>query len=67
MARAGVVQVQDSAAATALWQQVEQSLLAQAPALPTYVPSVVDFVSERVRNYEYNPQSGVLLSQLWVK
>lgn len=67
MTRAAAVQVQDPAAGTALWQQVEQSLLAQAPALPTYVPSGVDFVSERVGNYEYNPQSGVLLSQLWVK
>jgi peptide/nickel transport system substrate-binding protein len=67
MARAAAVQVQDPAAGTVLWQQVEQSLLAQAPVLPTYVPSEVDFVSKRVGNYQYNPPWGGLLDQLWVR
>lgn len=67
MARAALAQVQDPAAASALWQQVEQSLLAQAPLVPLYNPSNVDFVSKRVGNYQYNPQWGVLLDQLWVK
>ena len=67
MTRAAAVQVQDPAAATVLWQQVEQSLLAQAPVVPTYNQRIVDFVSKRVGNYQYNPQWGVLLDQLWVK
>ena len=67
MKRAAAVQVQDPAAATALWQQVEQALLAQAPVVPTYNQRIVDFVSKRVGNYQYNPQWGVLLDQLWVK
>jgi peptide/nickel transport system substrate-binding protein len=67
MARAAAAQVQDPAAATALWQQVEQALLAQAPVVPMYNRSNVDFVSKRVGNYQYNPQWGVLLDQLWVK
>ena len=65
--RAATAQVQDPAAATVLWQQVEQSLLAQAPVVPTINRRNVDFVSERVGNYQYNPQWGVLLDQLWVK
>ena len=26
-----------------------------------------DFVSSRVGNYQYNPQFGMLLDQLWVR
>ena len=67
MDRAAATQVQDPAAATARWQEVEEALLAQAPVVPAYNESSVDFVSKRVGNYQYNPQWGVLLDQLWVK
>ena len=67
MARAAAVQAQDPAAATVLWQQVEQAILAQAPVVPTYNRRNVDFVSKRVGNYQYNPQWGLLLDQAWVK
>ena len=60
-------QAQDPAEATTLWQQVEKALLAQAPFVPTYTRSNVDLIAKRVGNYQYNPQWGVLLSQLWVK
>jgi ABC-type transport system substrate-binding protein len=58
---------QDSAAATASWQEVEKAVLAQAPVVPAFNGSSVDFVSERVGNYEYNPQWGPLLAQVWVR
>jgi peptide/nickel transport system substrate-binding protein len=67
MVRAAAVQVQDPAAATVLWQQVERSLLAEAPVVPAYNRRSVDFVSKRVANYQYNPQWGFLLDQAWVK
>jgi YVTN family beta-propeller protein len=67
MTHAASVQVQDPAAATLLWQEVERSLLAQAPVVPVYNRRNVDFVSKRVGNYQYNPQWGLLLSQAWVK
>jgi peptide/nickel transport system substrate-binding protein len=67
MARAAAVQVQDPAAATVLWQRVEQSLLAQAPVVPTYNRRNVEFVSKRLGNYQYNPQWGFLVDQAWVK
>jgi YVTN family beta-propeller protein len=60
-------QVEDPAAATTLWQEVERRLLAQAPVVPAYNRGNVDIVSKRVGNYQYNPQWGVLLDQLWVK
>jgi peptide/nickel transport system substrate-binding protein len=67
MARASAAQVQDPAAATTLWQGVEMALLAQAPLVPVYNGRAVDFVSKRVGNYQYHPQLGGLLDQLWVK
>jgi hypothetical protein len=67
MKRASALQAQDPPAATLLWQEVERDLLAQAPLLPTDNRRNIDFLSERVGNYQYNPQWGPLLSQLWVK
>ena len=67
MTRATALQAQDPPAATLLWQEVERDLLAQAPLLPTDNRRSVNFLSKRVGNYQYNPQWGPLLSQLWVK
>jgi YVTN family beta-propeller protein len=67
MKAATATQVQDPAAATSLWQEVERALLAQAPIVPMYNRNDIGFVSERVGNYQYNPQWGVLLDQLWVR
>ena len=39
----------------------------QAPYLWLLNPIAVEFVSERVGNYQYSPQWGVLLNQLWVR
>jgi peptide/nickel transport system substrate-binding protein len=67
MARAAAAQVQDPAMATRLWQEVEDAILARAPIVPMYNQSHVDLVSDRVGNYQYNPQWGVLLDQLWTR
>jgi peptide/nickel transport system substrate-binding protein len=67
MAHAATVQAQDPPAATVLWQRVESALAVQAPYVPISNARNVDFVSKRVGNYQYNPTSGALLSQLWVK
>jgi peptide/nickel transport system substrate-binding protein len=67
MTRATALQATNPPAATLLWQQIERDLLAQAPLLPTDNRRNGDFVSKRVGNYQYNPQWGVLFSQLWVR
>lgn len=67
MAHATALQAQDPPAATLLWQRIERELLAQAPIVPTTNQRHLDFVAKRVGNYQYNPQFGVLLSQLWVR
>jgi hypothetical protein len=35
--------------------------------LPTVTPNEVDLISGRAGNYQYNPNWGVLLDQLWVR
>jgi peptide/nickel transport system substrate-binding protein len=61
------VQAQDPAAASVIWQEIERVILAQAPLVPTANLQNVDFVSKRIRNYQFHPQWGSLLDQLWVK
>jgi len=65
--RAEAVEAQNPPAATVLWQKLEGAILAQAPIVPTVNRQNIDFVSERVRNYQFHPQWGALLDQLWVK
>ena len=60
-------QVADPQAANELWQKVERRLVDQAPWLTLFTPTTINFVSSRVGNYQYHPQYGVLLSQLWVR
>jgi peptide/nickel transport system substrate-binding protein len=67
LAHASAVQAQDPPAAHALWRRIERELLAQAPMVPTYNRKSVDFVAKRVGNYQYHPQWGTLLDQLWVR
>ena len=51
----------------ALWAQADRQFTDQAPVVPLVTPSITDFVSHRVGNYQYNPQLGVLIDQLWVR
>ena len=67
MEHAAALQAVDPASANLLWQRIEREILALAPVVPTYNGRIVDFVSERVGNYQYHPQWGALLDQLWVK
>jgi YVTN family beta-propeller protein len=55
-----------SPTAAALWAQADRRFTDQAPVVPLVTPSITDFVSDRVGDYQYNPQLGVLMDQLWV-
>ena len=57
----------DPAIAGSLWSQLDREIVDQAPMVPLVNPKQVDFLSSRVGNYEYNPQLGMLLDQLWVR
>ena len=56
-----------SPTATALWAKADRQFTDQAPIVPFVTPSITDLVSHRVGNYQYNPQLGVLIDQLWVR
>jgi peptide/nickel transport system substrate-binding protein len=60
-------QATDQGAADALWVRAERRMVDQAAALPLDTPKQVDVISRRVGDYQYNPQWGVLLDQLWVR
>jgi peptide/nickel transport system substrate-binding protein len=66
-ARALAAERDNSPAATQLWAPADRFLTDQAVTVPLVTPSVLDFVSARVGNYQYSFQFGVLLHQLWVR
>ena len=67
IARAAARQATDPAAAAALWARLDRQLTDLAIWLPTVTPNEVDFLSSRVRNYQYNPVWGALIDQFWIR
>ena len=65
--RAIEIQLEDPAAAGALWAEIDREVVDQAPYLWLLNPQQAWFVSERVGNYQQSSQWGVLLNQLWVR
>ena len=65
--RATQMQLDDPAAAGALWAEVDRAIVDQAPYVWLVNPIDVEFVSERVGNYQYNTEWYELLNQLWVR
>jgi peptide/nickel transport system substrate-binding protein len=65
--RASRLQLEDPAAAGALWAEIDRAIVNQAPHVWLFNDVGVQFVSERVGNYQWSLQWGVLLDQLWVR
>jgi YVTN family beta-propeller protein len=61
------LETSDPKAANRLWAQIDREIVDQAPWLPTLNLNMIDFLSARVGNYQFHPQWGLLLDQLWVK
>jgi peptide/nickel transport system substrate-binding protein len=61
------VQLDEPAAAGALWAEIDREIIDQAPYVWLHDPIVIDFVSARVGNYQSTLQWGALLDQLWVQ
>jgi YVTN family beta-propeller protein len=53
--------------AAAIWSKIDQQIVNQAPLVGIYNTRSVDFVSQRVGNYQDHPVYGALLDQLWVR
>jgi DNA-binding SARP family transcriptional activator/ABC-type transport system substrate-binding protein/streptogramin lyase len=54
-------------AAGNVWARIDRQLVAKAAWLPLVDLLGVDFVSARVRNYQFNPISGMIADQLWLR
>jgi peptide/nickel transport system substrate-binding protein len=67
MTKASSLGVTDLAAANKLWGQVDHELTDQAPWVDLYNPKQIDFLSSRVKGYQWNPQWYILIDQLSVK
>jgi YVTN family beta-propeller protein len=67
MRRAQAEQLSDPTRSRARWQRVDREITDAAPWVPLMVTKDVNFLSKRVGNYQYSPQMGVLIDQLWVR
>lgn len=65
--RALALQTRDPYLANQLWARIDRAIVDRAPLVPLFSLRQVDFVSRRVGNYQYHPQWGILLDQLWVR
>ena len=66
MNRAKSLQASDPRAAAAVWAQIDRDLVDQAAWVPLVNERVVDFVSARVRNYQFHPYWGFMADQAWL-
>jgi len=64
--RALGLQTTDPYLANRLWARIDREIVDQAPVVPLFTLKQIDIVSRRVGNYQFHPQWGVLLGQLWV-
>ena len=56
----------DPQAASRAWADVDRRITDEAPWVSTVNLNAVDFLSKRTRGYQFHPQWGILLDQLWV-
>jgi peptide/nickel transport system substrate-binding protein len=67
MRSAARTQATNAQLASRKWAGVDRALVEAAPWLPLYNRRIVVLLSRRVGGYRYNPISGTLLDQLWVR
>jgi peptide/nickel transport system substrate-binding protein len=67
MVRAQALQASDPRRATLLWTKIDHEITDQAPWVAYMNPGWTQLLGEGVGNYQYHPQYGALLDQLWVR
>jgi peptide/nickel transport system substrate-binding protein len=67
MDRAGKLGTTDPTAANKLWTQVDKEVTDQAPMVTMFNPKNIDFLSSRVKGYQFSPQWNFLLDQASVE
>jgi peptide/nickel transport system substrate-binding protein len=63
MDRAGTTGITDPAAGDKIWAQVDKDVTDQAPWVSMFNPKYIDFISSRVKGYQFSPQWYFLLDQ----
>ena len=61
------VESTDETRAPLAWARVDRLITDLAPWVPSFAPRAVYAVSKRVGNYQFHPEWGPLVDQLWVK
>jgi peptide/nickel transport system substrate-binding protein len=59
--------ITDPAAANKIWAQVDKEVTDQAPWVSMYNPKYIDFLSNRVKGYQFSPQWFMLIAQTSLK
>jgi peptide/nickel transport system substrate-binding protein len=67
MRTAARLQLTDAAGAATLWSAIDRRLVDEAVWVPTVNVRIPEFVSKRLRNYEYSPVTGFLADQVWLR
>lgn len=67
MQRALRLALTDAQRAAAAWAEVDHRVVDAAASVPLINPRAVEFVSSRVRNYQYHPVWGLLAAQVWLQ
>jgi hypothetical protein len=67
MARATALQLRDQRQAAAAWARVDHRITDRALWVPTANLASPEFVSSRVRNYQFHPVCGFIADQAWVR
>jgi peptide/nickel transport system substrate-binding protein len=67
MAKAEQVGLTNPTAANKIWARVDKEVTDQAPWVSMFNPKYIDFVSDRVRGYQFSPQWFFLLDQASIK
>jgi peptide/nickel transport system substrate-binding protein len=67
MDKAGKVGITDPEAGNKIWAQVDKKVTDQAPWVAMMNPKYLDFLSKRVKGYQFSPQWYFLLDQASVK
>jgi peptide/nickel transport system substrate-binding protein len=65
--RARLVNATSPRAAASIWARIDRELVDEAAWLPLIEERGLDFVSARVRNYQFHPYWGVVADQLWLR
>jgi peptide/nickel transport system substrate-binding protein len=67
MRSASALQLRDATRAAALWAKIDHQLVDQAVWVPLVNTRAIEFVSKRLRNYQYHPVWGFMADQAWVR